>query len=417
MKLAREVKIGITVLVAFVVLIWGFNFLKGRDIFFTGDIYYGVYNRVDGLTDASPVYYKGFKVGTVRTIDIHPDDQQRFLVTFAIFKKVRFPKNTVAEIYSLDLMGTKGVQLIPGDTPGYMDPGDTFSSSVMGDLVDQMSIQVLPLKEKTEKLIVKLDSTLTQLSGFLGNENQRQFAASLRELNTTLSNVTIITESLKQQVSAGGNLDNTLKNLDGLSSSVNGQKDKIKLMIDNFSEFSTDLQRVEIDKTVENLKNTLDEAQKVFAAVNSGEGSAGMLMKDKQLYYRLTDASSNLDRLLMDVRHNPKRYLHFSAIDFGKSDYVANSSVNAEGIVFEVLIKESKTPLDWGGKEIEPGLRIFEDFSGNSYIYVVGQFRNYEEAQALQEKLKPTYSDATVIALKSGKPIKLSKAIKQSSQK
>jgi len=416
MKYSKEIKIGITVLVTFVILVWGVSYLKGKDLFFKGDKYYAVYNRVDGLTDGSPVFYKGFKVGTVWSIEINPEDNQKFLVTFAIQQKVLLAKNTVAEIYSLDLMGTKGVQLNPGTGTEYMKSGDTFSSSVMGDLVDQMSIQVLPLKEKTEKLIVKLDSTLTKLGAFFDDENKRQFAASLRELNTSITNVTAISEAMKQQVSAGGNLDNTFRRLDALSATVNGQREKIKLMIDNFAELSTDLKKAQIGQAIDSLKMTLSETEKLLASVNNGEGTAGLMLKDKQLYYRLTDASSNLDRLLMDVRHNPKRYINISAVNFGGSDYMAQSTSNMEGIVFEVLLKKSKTPLDWAGKEIEPGLRIFEDFDGGTYLYVTGQSHNYDETAALQQRLAAQYKDAIVIALKNGKPIKVSKAIKQISQ-
>ncbi|MFT3739473.1 MAG: MlaD family protein [Breznakibacter sp.] len=410
MKLTKEVKTGGIVLITFGMLVWGINFLKGRDIFFRGDIYYGIYPKVDGLTDASPVYYKGFKVGSVRDIEIHPEKQDRFLVTFAIHKQVKFPKNTQAEIYSLDLMGSKGVQFIPVDSQGLLMPGDTLASSVMGDFVDQMSIQVLPLKEKTEKLIVKLDSTLTKLSLFFDASTQRHFASSVANLDKSLGNLADITDVVSRQLTEGGNIDNSLKRMDALTATLSSRREKIGTGIDNFVEISNQMKGAELDKAITELKNTLNETTAILAGINQGEGSVGMFLHDKQLYNRLADASESLDRLLLDVKENPKRYVHFSLIDFGDNVRTRKSAEGVDGIVFQVLVAESKKTLGIAGKEVEPGLRIYEDYDGTKFFYVVGLYRTFGEAELLMNRIKDLYPQAEVIALENGKPIRLGKA-------
>lgn len=412
MELSKEVKTGAVVLVTFGLLIWGINFLKGRDIFFTGDLYYGVYNKVDGLTDASPVYYKGFKVGSVRDIEIHPETQDRFLVTFAIHKKVKFPKNTQAEIYSLDLMGSKGVQFIPLDNKGHLEPGDTLMSSVMGDLVDQMSIQVLPLKEKTERLIVKLDSTLAKISLFFDASTQRHFASSVANLDKSLGNLEEITGALAQHTQEGGTVDNSLRRIDALTATLASRREKIGSSLDNIAELTTQMKDAELGMTIEELKSTLHETSNILAGVNKGEGSMGMFLHDKQLYNRLADASESLDRLLLDIKEQPKRYVHFSLIDFGDKTKSRKSAEGFDGIVFQVLLAESKKTLGIAGKEVESGLRIYEDYDGTKFYYVVGLYRTYGEAESLMNRSKEMFPQAEVIALENGKPIRLGKAIR-----
>jgi phospholipid/cholesterol/gamma-HCH transport system substrate-binding protein len=413
MKLTREVKTGIIVLLTFGILVWGINFLKGRDIFFTGDKYYGIYNRVDGLTDASPVYYKGFKVGLVRNIEIHPADQNKFLVTFAITKKVSFPKNTVAEIYSLDLMGSKGVQFIPNGNSGKLMAGDTLPCSVMGDFVDQMSIQVLPLKEKTEKLIVKLDSTLTKMDAFFSESNQQHFNSAMSSLDASLANINQITASVNQQLGEGGNLNNSLKRLDVLTASLAGKSHQIARSLDNLAVVTDQLKAANLDSTLADLNKSLSQASKMLADINKGEGSVGLLLKDEQLYNRMADAAENMDRLLVDVKERPSRYVHFSLVDFGGDEKTRQSARGTQGVVFQVLLEESKKALGMAGKEIEPGLRIYEDYDGTKYYYVVGLYRQYDEANGLLARCKELYPRAEVIALENGEPMRLGKAVRK----
>jgi phospholipid/cholesterol/gamma-HCH transport system substrate-binding protein len=413
MKLNREVKIGGVVFIAFGMLVWGINFLKGRDIFFTGDKYYGVYNRVDGLTDASPVYFKGFKVGLVRDIQIHPNDNNKFLVTFAINQKVAFPANTVAEIYSLDLMGSKGVQFIPGSGSGHLMPGDTLFSSVMGDFVDQMSIQVLPLKEKTEKLIVNLDSTLAKMGMFFSESSRRHYSSALENLDASLGNINQISFEISKQLAEGGNLDNSLKRLDVLTAMLAGRSKQLAQSIDNLALISEQLKSAHLDSSLIALKVALAETSQLLTDLNDGEGTIGLLLKDEQLYNRMVDAASNMDRLLVDVKERPKRYVHFSLMDFSTDEQRRQSVAGVQGVVFQVLLEVSKKTLELSGKEIEPGLRIYEDYDGSKYYYVVGLYRRYEEAETLLAKCKDVYPNAEVIALENGEPIRLGKAVRK----
>ena len=132
-KINRNTKIGIFALSAFIILCFGLNFLKGRDVFFRGNKYYGYFANVDGLTDASPIFYNGYKIGSVRQIDIctdATDESRRFVATFAVEMNLNLPQNTVAEIYSTDILGGKGIRFLAGNSANLLESGDTIKTAI-----------------------------------------------------------------------------------------------------------------------------------------------------------------------------------------------------------------------------------------------------------------------------------------------
>nr|WP_319398737.1 MlaD family protein [uncultured Carboxylicivirga sp.] len=410
----KEVKIGLTVLVSFVILIWGFNFLKGRDILKVGDFYYGTYARIDGLTNASPIYYRGFKVGYVRDIDFHPTIPDRFIVTFELHKNVPLPADSKAQIYSLDLMGTKGVQLLPGKSKELLAYGDTMNTSVMGDLKDQVSMEVLPLKDKAERLIVQLDSVFTNLGDVVDEENKNNIKSTMRSFKNTMYNFEKLSSELSQTMSQGGEMSNVIRRTDSVMLMLTSQGPYIDTVFQSMAGFSQQLEDAQIDQSLEALKTTLNNTSELLASINEGDGSLGLLLTDKDLYYSLTEVSASLNRLLIDVRHNPKRYVSFSAIDFGKNITVTDGAYGIKGIVFQVQLEESKTPLAMDSVIIEGKYNVYEDFRKSRYFYSVGQSRSFDEIQKVYDEVKVIYDKAKIVAFENGESISVKKAIKRS---
>lgn len=414
MKLNREVKIGIVMLASFLILLWGMNFLKGRDLFLAGNKYYGVYSRVDGLTDASPIYYKGFKIGTVRDIKIHPTNRHKFVVTFTITEKVTFADNTIAELYSLDIMGAKAIQIKPGTSSQSLTPGDTLISEFRIDFVDQMSDQMLPLKDKTEKLIVKLDSSLTQMSTFFDADTKKYFDTSVRDLSITMKNMANISQALNQQLSSGGNAEQIVQHLNGITAMLDSRKENMGKAIDNFTAISQSLSQAQIDQSIKTLDSTLTSLMVTIEGLNKGEGTLGKALKDDELYNNMAEATDNLNNILLDVKANPKRYMSFSAIHIGRK--VALTETLASEITFSVMLTTSVTPLPIANTELESGQKIKEELNANTYQYTAGAFKTYLETESLLEKAKITYPNAEIIAKENGQPIDLNKAIRKTKQ-
>ncbi|TRX70269.1 MlaD family protein [Carboxylicivirga sp. M1479] len=408
----KEIKVGITVFVAFLILIWGFNFLKGRNILEVGTSYYGVYDRIDGLTKASPVFFRGFKIGSVRDIEFHPSEPNRFLVTFALFDEINIPANSKAQIYSLDLMGSKGVQFIKGNSDVLLAVGDTMNTSVMGDLADKMSMEVLPLKDKTERLIVKLDTVLTNI-GVLFSEEKGRFKSSMRNLDRSLHHFESISRNLANKLEKDGEVSMMLQRTDSILAMMTAQKPHIDTTFSNLASFSQQLEDSQIDETVQQLKLALGSANALMDSINAGKGSMGQFMTNEELYHSLNDVSDNLNRLLIDFRHNPKRYVSFSAVNMGKKVVVSENAYGVGGIVYEVVIKESKQAEEFGKEVLNGKYKVYEDYRKSTYIYSLGQVSDFDEAMEILDEVKEIYDESKVVALENGVPISLKKALKK----
>ena len=411
MKINKEVKIGILVIVSLFVLIWGIGFLKGRNFLAKGNFYYGVYSRVEGLNEGSPIYYKGFKIGAVRRIEFCPSGDE-FLVTLLLTKELPITNETVAQLYSVDLLGAKAIQFINYDNSindVFLSPGDTLRTSVMGDLKDQVSTEVLPLKDKVENLIVKVDTVLTNIGGVFSDENKHGLSQAINSLYQTIY-------AMELTFAEGGALHESLNNIKELTETLNDQKLNLNSITTNLKELSEQLADADVSGIVSRIDSAIYSISNVLDKVEAGDGSMGMFMQDKTLYLNLTDATANLDRLLADVRHHPERYVNFSAFDFGRKIYINpdKNLANEKDIIFKIKIAESKTPVNELRNMIAlDSIPVFEDYNGRNYIYTVGETHSYAEALDIADHLYQAYPSSSIIAMQGNKPISLKKALKK----
>src|SRR6478735_10027542 len=147
MKISKEAKIGFIVIAGIAFLFWGINYLKGRDFFTSQKLVFAVYERVDGLSRSNPILVNGLKVGTINSLLLMPDHSGRIVVAMHIENKMHIPRNSVAQIYSTDILGTKAVQLLLGNSKEEIQRGDTLQSSIQKNLTQEVSEQVAPIKE------------------------------------------------------------------------------------------------------------------------------------------------------------------------------------------------------------------------------------------------------------------------------
>jgi phospholipid/cholesterol/gamma-HCH transport system substrate-binding protein len=290
---------------------------------------------------------------------------------------------------------------------------DTIKTYVVGDLKDQIGIEMLPLKDKMEKLMVNFDSLIIDINKLFIGDNMDNLENGMKMLNRTLANTANMTGYLAKSFSDGGEYHTIMKRIDSILISLNKQTPYLDTTFTNIAEFSKGLNKVELSATLQELNNSLKQTSELLAGLNSGGGSMGMLLKDEQLYYNLVDASANLNRLLMDVRHQPKKYVRFSAIDFGKTYYSDDMAEGGEGIVFQVKLFESKTPVKLESYEVANKYRIFEDYNGRKFIYTIGQSKTYDDIKKVLEEAGSAYPNSEIIALDNGRLISVNKAIKK----
>ncbi|MCK5028867.1 MAG: MCE family protein [Bacteroidales bacterium] len=308
MKLNKETKIGIVAIIIISLFIWGFNFLKGKNILSANSSYYAVYDNIDGLEKASAVFISGYKIGIVENIKLHDSRQGKIIVKFIVEENIKLPKNSKAIIYPATLIAGKAIKLEFSDLDKYYSNGDTVIGILEKDLVTSLSEELMPLKDKIENLVQSMDSVLAIF------DDQRR-----ENLKSSLDNIHNITEDFNDLVTEEKQkLANILGNVESISSNLKNNNEQISNILENFSSISDSLDKADIKATLTNANNTLAEFSAISAKINKGEGTIGMLINNDSLYHNLNNLSADLDTLVIDLNENPGRYIHFSL--FGKKD-------------------------------------------------------------------------------------------------
>jgi phospholipid/cholesterol/gamma-HCH transport system substrate-binding protein len=311
-KFTREFKVGLIFLAAIALFIWGFNFLKGTNLFSKTRYFYAVYNKVDGLEKSNKVLVNGLRIGQVQDMDFI-EGSSKIIVEMYIKSDIEIPANSVAKIFATDLLGSKAVEIVMGDSPIYAGDGDTLISSLESSLKDQLTDEVEPLKRKAIVLINSIDSVMAVIQSIF-NENTRQNLAStienirntLRNAESVSANIDTILNNEKSRVGA------ILSNLESISRNLDGNNEKINNIITNFETLSDSLASSDLSKTVREAGVAINNLKEISDKINRGEGTIGQLFTNDTLYYNLEKSTSSLDKLLEDIRLNPKRYVKLS---------------------------------------------------------------------------------------------------------
>lgn len=313
MTIKKEVKIGGIVVLAVFLFIYGLNFLKGKNIFTARTHYYVVYKNVGGLTESNPVYFNGFVVGKVNQIFFSPDMKGGIVVDFVLRENdLKIPKNTIARIFSDGLLGTKAIGLDFGNATEIAQSGDTLLPNLENSLTDQMSEQLMPVKDKAERLIVRADSLIAVITALFSTGVNDNLRHSIENVNTITLNVNgLVSEQRKR-------LDAITANVESISKNLKENNENLSIVMANFKNISDSIAKSNLTQTLNNANLAVKQTAEIMDKINGGKGSLGMLVNNDSLYNHLDIASKDLDRLLVDLKEHPKRYVHVSV--FGKSD-------------------------------------------------------------------------------------------------
>jgi phospholipid/cholesterol/gamma-HCH transport system substrate-binding protein len=309
-KVSNEVKVGIAALLTILVFIWLYNFLKGKDLFRSTANYYSVYEKVGGLAESSPVEINGYRVGVVQSISFIDAVSGRLLVEFSVDKNFKLPRNTVAEIVPVSLLGGMKVQFVYGKGPGTYLSGDTIPGVLAESIIDKVGTELVPVRDKLTSLMAELDSTISLVNDILNDDFRKN-------INGTLSNLKNVTGSLDNVLgSKEEELKTTLDNLRTFSQMLADNSKKLDGTFGNLEAISDTLAAADIYGAISNLKTSLENAAILINKLNDGKGTAGQLITNDTLYANLTSSMESLNALLKDLKANPDRYVHISV--FGK---------------------------------------------------------------------------------------------------
>ena len=316
MKISDESKVGILAAFGIAILIIGYSFLKGKNLFERKIYYYAIYEKVEGLNKSDPVTINGFPIGKVETLSLMEGSRGKTLAKINLVKDIKIPTNSSFQIYSSDLLGEKAIQLVLGDAKTYANEGDTLSGEVSATLQEEVSMQILPVKEKAEDLLSSIDSVINVVKVILKGG---QIESSLGSIEKATNEFEKVAKNLDTLVATQReSIGRIFLNIESITANLDSNSENITIIFDNLAQLSDSLNEANVKQTVNNLNRSLDQLQALLTKINSGEGTLGMLVSDRELYDNLNGAVDNVESLLADVEANPKRYVHFSL--FGGSD-------------------------------------------------------------------------------------------------
>jgi len=305
LKVTREAKTAILVISAILLFIWGYSFLKGRDLFNSYKTYYVVYDDVEGLSPSAPVTLNGLVVGKVNSIAFRDTIKGTLLIELQVKTDFPISKTSSATLYEPGL-GLSGKQI--AITPDLKNPtpaenGDYLKSELKPGMLAVVGDKLSPLQNKVEATVVTADSLLHNLSNVFDRKTQENLRIAIAEMSGTMREFNLAAHSLNGTISGNkNNIDATMGNLKRTSA--------------NFAAISDSINKANLGQAVKKLEKSLANVDQIINDVQSGKGSLGKLLKDEAMYDNLTDASNELKELLADMKNNPKRYVHFSV--FGK---------------------------------------------------------------------------------------------------
>lgn len=301
MKMSKELKIGSFAVMVFVLSFFVINFLRGEDIFNREIELTASYDNVEGLVPSAPVYIKGYKAGKVVEVE-YDKEQQIFDVVCSIKKEFMIPVDSRMTIYSVDIMGGKGVKIDLGSSAEYVEDGDRLEPAFEAGLMDGLSAGIGPLIDKVGNTLDSLSVTVAGINSILNDANRSRISSTLKHLDATMADVRAI------------------------ASEVNGKSDELNLFIDNLAALSEKLAPVmeQVDSTMtsvtsvvnkidrSDIEGVIESFNSLLKKIDDPEGTVGKLLVDGSVYNSLDSLLSDIDSLVRKIEENPKKYIRIS---------------------------------------------------------------------------------------------------------
>ncbi|MDY0314482.1 MAG: MlaD family protein [Bacteroidales bacterium] len=426
-------------IVILAVAYWGFNFLKGISLFNSVNSYYVYYDRIEGLNESSHVTVNGYKVGQVGEIKLLPQDNYKLLVRIDIDKNLAIPDSSIARIYSMDLMGTKGIELKFGNQTSYIKPNDFLIGEVEQSLKDEVSMQMLPVKQQAENLMEELTHAIAIIT-YIFNENTRaNLEKSFESIKNTLTYIessAISMDGLLKEESS--KIAKTIYNLEFITTTLKNNSANLENIFKNLSSFSDTLVAIDLSKTIAQANAAVENFNQILDKANRGEGSLGKLLNDDNFAKQIEDAVNNLKSLLFDIQYNPKKYVNFSLMNIGRTVNVADPSELSKRdkkvlekqikknekeaqknyekeqkrenksddlskyqgkLVFMIQIRSAVDKIDLSSSELKGYTDVVEIKSGSYYKYLIFPHESPSQTDYYTNLAKEDFSDAFPVAL------------------
>lgn len=299
--MSKELKIGVFAVTVLVVSFFMINYLKGEDILDREIEVTSRFETVEGLVASAPVYIKGYKAGKVSEVSYDPQTED-FKVTCAISKDFRIPSDSRMTIYSVDIMGGKGVKIDLGSSSSQAADGDMLAPAFEAGLMDGLAAGIGPLMENVNGLLDSLNVTVAGVNRMLSDGNQEHISSMLAHLEDTMADL----EKLSSAVGGKSeDIEAVIDNVSALSSRFGGIADQVDTTLAGVSSIVGKVNGTDIEGLVSSLRNLLDN-------INDPEGTVGRLMSDDSVYNSVDSLLVDIDELVRKIQENPKKYIRIS---------------------------------------------------------------------------------------------------------
>ena len=304
MEKKNYIKIGLLAVTAIVILVWGLSFLKGESLFKAENHYIAIYNKLDGLAESNPVMLSGYRIGSVENISfVEENNELKIIVKMKISNDFMLPIGTTAKIVNIDIMGTKGIEIIrPKTVSGYYTNGDTLRSSMDGGIIDQILDFVLPMKEDLAGFLTTSDSVMHALNQLLNEKNLNNLSHSLEGLSDVATHLSKNANSI----------DSIMRNFDKAARMLGRNTGTLEQIINNFANVSDSLAGLELSKTLGEAQEALQNANRLLSTINNSNGTAQKILTTDSLYNNLEEATVRINRILDEFEKHPKKYINLS---------------------------------------------------------------------------------------------------------
>jgi phospholipid/cholesterol/gamma-HCH transport system substrate-binding protein len=303
MKISNETKVGALTALALTLLILGYNYMKGERLINDTQVFHAVYPEVDGLFSSNPVNINGHKVGQVSNVQMNYSNLQ-VVVTVKIPKEIKVPVNSTMLITNNDLVGSKAVEFVLGDSSELATSGDTLEGLTDEGFVQGVSKILTPLTRQVGDILGKVDTAVTDVSL---QKTLADLSLTLKAFQQTANHLNQVLDGKDQQ------LDKIFTDLSVVTGKLRNASPKVDSILGELQTTSSQLAQADFKGTVERLDQTAAGLKELIEGINSGEGSLGQLATNKELYNNLNQASKNLDALLLDIKKYPDRYTGITA--------------------------------------------------------------------------------------------------------
>ena len=318
MTISNETKVGTLTAIAITFMILGFNFLKGKTLLKTGNYIYAKYTDTKGIMISNPVFINGFSVGSVFELENSDRNLSSIVVTIKLKDNYIIAINSIAHIKENPL-GTASIIINLGDSKEYLKTGDTVLTTNAPGLLDNVMNKLTPVTDQITTTLRSLEGVLKNINSIVDPTTKNNLQEVIANINKTTASLVVSSASLQSMMNEqSGAITQSMNNVVGFTKNLADNNTKVTHMMSNIEKTTENLSKADISGSIEQMKASITNLNRILAKLNSKDGSLGKLMNDTVLYHNLNNTIRSTNILIDDLRVHPKRYVSFSV--FGKKD-------------------------------------------------------------------------------------------------